>query len=128
MNVAKTILIVDDQKDLAQMLADTLSDHDWRAHVAFNGIDALQMVEEHHPHVVLLDIAMLHMSGYEVATEMRERFGARCPILIAHTAWMNDMVQTQAFRDRFEAFLDKPAPLERLLEVINRLRSEKYEH
>ena len=120
MNAAKTILIVDDQQDLACMLAETLTEHDWPALVAFDGRQALQMVEQYHPCVVLLDIAMLHMTGYDVAAEMRARFGPACPTLIAHTAWAdNDLARMQAFLAGFEKFLVKPAPLERLLNIIN---------
>lgn len=100
------------------MLAETLAEHDWKACVAFSGEEALQMVEQFHPRVVLLDIAMLHMTGYDVAVAMRTRFGAKCPILIAHTAWMNDMVHTHAFKALFDTFLEKPSPLDRLLSII----------
>jgi CheY-like chemotaxis protein len=129
MKTSKSILVVDDQQDLAWMLADTLTEHDWQAHVAFNGDEALQMVEQFHPQVVLLDIAMLHMTGYDVAIEMRARFGDACPVLVAHTAWAdNDLVRMQAFLAGFESFLVKPAPLERLLKTIDAKHDEWLRH
>ncbi|HEY0588520.1 MAG TPA: response regulator [Pseudoduganella sp.] len=129
MNASNSILIVDDQQDFANMLADTLSEHDWQAHVAFNGSDALQMVEQYRPRVVLLDIAMLHMSGYDVAMELHARYGSECPALIAHTAWAdNDLVRMQASLAGFESFLVKPASLERVLSAINRQSREPFRH
>jgi CheY-like chemotaxis protein len=128
MNAAKTILIVDDQRDLAYMLADTLAEHDRQVYEACNGGEAPQMVEQFHPCVVLLDIAMLHMTGYDVAVELRARFGSACPTSIAHTACAdNELVRMQAFLARFTTFLAKPSPLERLLNVINASHNELHE-
>lgn len=102
------------------MLADTVAEHAWQAHVAFNGSEALHLVEQFRPHIVLLDIAMLHMTGYDVAIEMHARFGSACPALIAHTAWADsDLVRMQATLAGFDAFVVKPAPLERLLDIID---------
>jgi CheY-like chemotaxis protein len=51
----------------------------------YTGLDVLNMVRDFSPDAVLLDIGMPHITGYEVARELRERYGSARPLLIAVT-------------------------------------------
>jgi DNA-binding NtrC family response regulator len=67
----KTILIVDDEKDLCTVLSDSLSQDRYRVITAFNGETALQLVMKEKPDLMLLDIKMPGMDGIEVLKHLR---------------------------------------------------------
>ncbi|MEW6375297.1 MAG: response regulator [Thermodesulfobacteriota bacterium] len=68
----KTILIVDDEKELCKILSDSLSQDRYRVLVAFNGKIALQLVKEEKPDLILLDIKMPRMNGIEVLKKVKK--------------------------------------------------------
>lgn len=74
------ILVVDDDKDIAELISDTLSDEGYEVTMKFNGEDALKEVESN-PNfdLILLDIMMPGMSGIELCTKVREK--QKCPII-----------------------------------------------
>ena len=92
-----------------------LMGHD--AYVAHNGRSALDAADRHRPNVLLLDISLPDMNGYEVAQQIRERHG-RSMRLIALTGWGQEDDRRRAREAGFDHFLTKPAhpdTLERLL-------------
>lgn len=68
----KTILIVDDEKELCKILSDSLSQNHYRMLVAFDGKRALQLVKEEKPDLILLDIKMPRMNGIEVLKKIKK--------------------------------------------------------
>jgi DNA-binding NtrC family response regulator len=68
----KTILIVDDEKDLCTILSDSLSRDRYRVVTAFNGKMGLQLVEKEKPDLILLDIKMPGMDGIEVLRKIKK--------------------------------------------------------
>jgi len=68
------ILIVDDEPINQQVLSNHLSKDNFRIHQAMNGQEALELLEKEHLDLVLLDIMMPKMSGYEVCCEIRKKF------------------------------------------------------
>ncbi|MDI6761738.1 MAG: response regulator [Thermodesulfobacteriota bacterium] len=68
----KTILIVDDEKELCKILSDSLSQNHYRVFVAFDGKRALQLVKEEKPDLILLDIKMPRMNGIEVLKKIKK--------------------------------------------------------
>jgi DNA-binding response OmpR family regulator len=77
------ILVVDDERDTVSTLTMLLEDEGYDVRGLYRGSEVLQAVAEFDPHVVLLDIAMPDKSGYEVAKEIRRRYGEIKPRLIA---------------------------------------------
>jgi PleD family two-component response regulator len=69
-----TILVVDDEPHIAQILKFTLEKAGYHVFTAENGQDALEKIEELHPNLVILDVMMPIMDGYEVCRIMREDF------------------------------------------------------
>jgi len=67
----KTILIVDDEKDLCTILSDSLSRDRYRVVTAFNGKMGLQLVKKEKPDLILLDIKMPGMDGIEVLRKIK---------------------------------------------------------
>lgn len=68
----KTILIVDDEKELCKILSDSLSQNHYRVLIAFDGKRALHLVKEEKPDLILLDIKMPRMNGLEVLKKTKK--------------------------------------------------------
>ncbi len=71
--MSKKILIADDEPNIVAALEFLLQRNGYEVHVARNGEEALKLVEDCHPDLVLLDVMMPVKSGYEVCTRIRER-------------------------------------------------------
>ena len=79
------ILIADDEPDSVTALKLLLNDEGHDVIGLSKGADVMREIEEFKPEVVVLDIAMPDMSGYELAKEIRKRYGQITPLLIAIT-------------------------------------------
>jgi two-component system CheB/CheR fusion protein len=77
------VLVADDERDTVSTLTLLLEDEGYDVRGLLRGSEVLREIAQFDPHVVLLDIAMPDMSGYEVAQEIRRRYGAVKPLLIA---------------------------------------------
>jgi CheY-like chemotaxis protein len=114
----RRVLVVDDNLDAAQMLATFLEMSGHRTTLAHTGRDAIAAARRFRPDVVLLDIGLPDMSGYEVAREMRVQPGARAATVIAVTGWG----QSEDLRRAREAGIDfhvvKPADPAELLRLL----------
>ena len=74
------ILICDDEKDIVSALKIYLSAEGYRCFEAYNGKEALEILEKEEIHLVLLDIMMPEMDGLEVLSILRDRF--RLPVIL----------------------------------------------
>ncbi len=72
MEMDKTILIVDDEKDLCTVIADSLSRDCYRVITAFNGEMAVELAKKEKPDLVLLDIKMPEMGGIEALRKIKK--------------------------------------------------------
>ena len=79
------ILIADDEPDSVTALKLLLNDEGHDVIGLSKGADVMRKIEEFKPEVVVLDIAMPDVSGYELAKEIRKRYGRITPLLIAIT-------------------------------------------
>jgi DNA-binding response OmpR family regulator len=79
----KTILIVEDSLDLADTVHDLLTMHGYRAIIALNGKEAITLALEEHPDLILLDIHLPDISGYEVFQAIRhDKWGKTARVLV----------------------------------------------
>lgn len=72
MSTEITVLIVDDDEDIRDMLTEYLADHDYKVLVAKDGVEMRERLNEHAPHVVLLDIGLPGEDGLSLARYIRE--------------------------------------------------------
>jgi CheY-like chemotaxis protein len=108
---------VDDNRDAADTLAEIVEMLGHRADVAYDGPSAIARARETSPHVVLCDIGLPGMSGYEVAKELRAVAGDRL-MLVAVTGYAQPEDVRRALESGFDRHLAKPPraeDLERLL-------------
>jgi signal transduction histidine kinase len=116
----KRILVVDDNRDAADTLGMLLGFLGADVQVAHDGRDALAAFEAHRPDVVLLDIAMPHLDGYEVARAIRSRAGGGVP-LVALTGWGQEEDRRRVREAGFDHHLVKPADLDALRSLLGSL-------
>lgn len=81
------VLVADDNVDAAESLAMILQADHHDVRTAHDGEEALAVAAERHPDVIVLDIGMPRLSGYEVARRIRESSWGRKTVLIACTGW-----------------------------------------
>jgi CheY-like chemotaxis protein len=116
------VLIVDDNRDYVDMMCEYLNlASDWVAEGVYGGEQALQRVRTLSPDVVLLDMEMPQMDGYETAEALRGAVHGPPPHLLCITA--NTELQQQASQDqRFAKALLKPMDPAELIRLLNRYR------
>lgn len=115
----RRILLVDDNVDAVDSLAKLLRFDGHDVETAYGGVAALAAIEAHEPDVVLLDIGMPQMDGYEVARRVRARTGtAKRPRLVALTGYGQEVDRARAEAAGFDAHLVKPADLDTLTRVL----------
>jgi CheY-like chemotaxis protein len=77
------VLVIEDDQDTASTMAMLLGLYGHQVRVAADGLSALQAVQAAQPHVVLLDLALPKMDGWQVAKQIREQSNGKPPFLIA---------------------------------------------
>ena len=112
------VLVVDDIVDTANGMARLLelSGHDVR--VAYNGDDALPMAREHRPEVVLLDIGLPGMDGYELGSRLRQEEWGKDAVLIAVTGYAEAQARERTREAGFNHHLVKPINFDTMLALI----------
>jgi CheY-like chemotaxis protein len=112
----RRILVVDDSADAAESLALLLRMKGHEVSVAYDGPRAIEMVESEHPAVILLDIGLPGMDGYEVCRRVRER-GLKTHI-VALTGYGQDKDRERSLEAGFDGHAVKPVGMEELMRVI----------
>jgi len=112
------VLVVDDNRDAADSMGLLLKRAGAEVEVVHDGCQALSTVERFHPAVVLLDIGMPGMDGYEVARRIREQPTLHDVMLIALTGWGQADDRRRSLSAGFDHHLTKPAGLEALRALL----------
>ena len=120
--VPRKILVADDNRDAADSLAIYLGLLGHGVQTAHDGNDALRRAESFRPDVVLLDIGMPSLNGYEVAKQIRSQTWGTQTILIAVTGWGQESDKQRAREAGFNYHLTKPLNPERLIELLSVVR------
>jgi len=115
---AKTILVVDDDMELSDGLRVVLERQGYRVFQARDGQQGKQMVYQHHPDLVILDMMMPRMGGYPVLEHFKGR--ADAPPIIMITA--NEGSRHKAYAEYLGVvdYIRKPFAMERLLESVQK--------
>ena len=116
--LALRVLVVDDNRDAAESLGLVLARAGAEVEVVHDGVSALERVETFHPAIVLLDIGMPGMDGYEVARRIRARPALRGVQLVALTGWGQAEDRRRSRDAGFDHHLIKPAGLDELWALL----------
>jgi CheY-like chemotaxis protein len=115
------VLVVDDNRDAADTCALLLELSGYRVQTAYNGTRGLQLAESFRPRVILLDIGLPDINGYEVARQVRaSAWGADLP-LVAITGWGQEADRRRALEAGFDHHLTKPVAPEAVVSLVNSL-------
>jgi PAS domain S-box-containing protein len=116
------ILVVDDNKDAAKSLGLLLQLGGHEVEVAYDGPSALERAPVFRPEVVLLDIGMPRMSGYEVARRVRQMKELQDVVLVAQTGWGQEKDRLLSTEAGFNAHLVKPVALDTIHQLLTTVR------
>jgi PAS domain S-box-containing protein len=115
----RRVLIVDDNRDAASSLAMLLDLVGCDVSVAFGGAEALDAFDHFNPEIVLLDIGMPGMDGYEVARRLRADPRGKSILLVAVTGWGQAEDKRRAAEAGFDEHLTKPVDPSLLATLLN---------
>jgi two-component system CheB/CheR fusion protein len=115
---SRRVLVVDDNVDAADSLAILLRMAGYAVHIAYDGPETLKMVRAFRPDVILLDIGLPGMDGYEVARELKKMPEMERCILVAVTGYARDDDRRRAQEAGFHFHLTKPINHESLKALL----------
>jgi PAS domain S-box-containing protein len=115
----RRVLVVDDNVDAASSAIALLETWGHEAHAVFDGLSVLTAVRELRPEVVLLDIGLPGMNGYDVARELRQLPHSPVRLLAAMTGYGQDDDRRRALEAGFDVHLVKPLDPVRLRELVS---------
>lgn len=106
------VLIVDDEKDIAELISDVLTDEGYETVIKYNGEDAVQIINEEEFGLIILDIMMPKMNGTEVCAQIRDK--VNCPIIFV-TAKNHLIDKLVGFEIGADDYITKPFTIEELI-------------
>jgi CheY-like chemotaxis protein len=114
----RSILLVDDNRDITDVLARVLRTRGHAVEVAYDGRVALSIATRFHPRIAVIDIGLPEMDGYQLARKLKRLFPSAPPTLLALTGYGQPSDRKRALRAGFSDHLVKPIDIERLLAIL----------
>jgi PAS domain S-box-containing protein len=121
----RRVLVVDDNRDGAESLAKLLSLSGHETRIAFDGVEAIAAAEEFRPHVILLDIGMPRMNGFEACRRIREQPWGSDVAMIALTGWGQEEDRRKSRDSGFDGHLVKPVNHAALMTLVTSLTGKQ---
>ena len=122
MSDAKKIVLAEDNSTLSLLLKFRLEKEGYKLLIAADGKEAVDLIEEHNPELILTDIMMPFISGLEVISHVRNKLNKQTPIIVFSAAGQEEMV-LKAFNLGANDFMGKPfSPNELVIRVKRLLR------
>jgi DNA-binding response OmpR family regulator len=112
-------LVVDDHEDSAAMLERLLSLAGHEARCTNDGLTAVAEAERYRPDVILLDIGLPRLNGYDACRMIREQRWGTNIVLLAVTGWGDDDDIRRSREAGFDGHLVKPVEMDRLVELLS---------
>ena len=122
--MSERVLIVDDNHDAADSLARIINRFGDEAKAVYSGREAIEQTARFHPDMVLLDIGMPGLDGYETLTRIRQQRDSKDTIFVALTAWSRDEDKRRAYECGFDLYVNKPMTKDKLEELLTLLDPE----
>ncbi|MFH0790483.1 MAG: response regulator [Candidatus Omnitrophota bacterium] len=120
--LAYKILCVDDEKNLVDIYSAGLIKAGYEVVIAYDGEQALEKAEQDKPDVVILDLMMPKLNGFEVLMQIRKRFKKWIPVIIYSAE--NDLESLKkAYRLEADHYLTKPCSMENMIRGVETMLS-----
>ncbi|RKG49001.1 response regulator [Corallococcus sp. AB011P] len=116
----KTVLVVDDEQDIAEAIQAILEEEQLRVVVCGNGREALARLKEEQPDLAIIDVMMPVMNGYETIDAIRKDGTHHFPILVMSAI---QPPKAKMEEQQWAGFLKKPFSLRDLVDTVERLTS-----
>jgi len=114
----RRFLIVDDNKDAAMSLARLLKINDHETRIAYDGFEAVEAAQEFNPEVILLDIGLPRLNGYDACRRIREQPWGKNMLIVALTGWGQEEDRRKSQEAGFDYHLVKPVDYQTLLGLL----------
>ena len=115
---SRRVLIIDDNRNWVDSLAAILAADGYEVDVAYGGREGVEAALRNAPDVVLLDIEMPEVSGYETARRLRTLLGQGCPQIVAISVWGQESAKAAGRQAGFNHHLTKPLLFDQLVKVL----------
>ncbi len=119
--MAKRVLVVDDEPSILKIIATQLRVSGYDVMVAMDGASALARIMESPPDLMILDVMLPKMNGYEVCTAVKQNPQLRHTPIIMFTALRGEQDYWKAMSCGADAYLTKPYSVDDLQQIVNRL-------
>jgi len=103
-----TILIIEDNEQNMYMLSYLLTNSEYGVLKAYNGTDGLNLAHENHPEVILIDIQLPDMDGYEICSKLRNNGLPKSTVIIAVTSYAMAGDKEKAMEAGANGYIEKP--------------------
>jgi DNA-binding response OmpR family regulator len=113
------VLVVDDEPNVLRSLVQYLTIEEFTVETASNGMEALEKVDSFNPELILLDVMMPGMDGFEVLDKVKEKPGHSNTPVIMLTAKDQSADVLKGYQSGATSYLVKPFNLDELVETIN---------
>jgi len=120
-NAPLRVLVVDDCQEAADTLGTLVSFWGHEARVVYDGPEALEAAEGFQPHIILLDISLPAMSGWELASRFQEMAATKSSMLVAVSALGAEEDVEHSLRVGIHGHLVKPIDMQTLQQVLDRV-------
>ena len=120
MSDAKKIVLAEDNSTLSLLLKFRLEKEGYKLLIAVDGKEAIELIEQHDPELILTDIMMPFISGLEVISHVRNKLNKQTPIIVFSAAGQEEMV-LKAFNLGANDFMGKPFSPNELVIRVKRL-------
>lgn len=114
----KTVLVVEDSRDILQVLAETLWRGGYRVVTAINGAEAVDSARHARPHLIIMDLNMPIMDGLEAARRIHERPELSGIPIVAVTAYDTYGMEEAALEAGCVAYVRKPLDMEQMEKTV----------
>lgn len=113
-----TLLVVEDNTEMLEFLREVLSEHFKKVVTAADGVEALEKMEAHHPDLVVSDVMMPRMDGYELCRRIKDNLETSHLPVILLTARMDSNSTLEGYKRGADAYIPKPFDVDLLQTVI----------
>ncbi|MCF7559921.1 response regulator [Sabulilitoribacter multivorans] len=123
-----TILIIEDNKQNMYMLSYLLTKSSYNVLEAYNGVDGLQLAHANHPEIILIDIQLPDMDGYEICLKLRHNGLPKNTTIIAVTSYAMGGDREKAMEAGADGYIEKPINPEKFVSQMEKIYNAKKEN
>ncbi|WP_178984917.1 response regulator [Winogradskyella helgolandensis] len=123
--MSPTILIIEDNEQNMYMLSYLLEMSNYKLLKAYNGVNGLKLAHKNHPEIILLDIQLPDMDGYEICVKLRHNGLPKSTTIIAVTSYAMGGDKEKAIEAGADGYIEKPINPDTFVSQMERIYNAK---